>query len=428
MRPSRLLETLRRWQAHLAVSAVDQGVVAGSHFVLNVFLARSLGPAAYGAFAISFTVLLFASGIHTALVVEPMSALGATRPRAELPSYIGRLVILSGSLAACVLVLALAVLAAVRLAGFPIGWSALGAGLALAPMLLFALLRQACYLQTRPRTALVGSVCYAVVVLGASAALLKASAGRPTALTGYAALALAGTVASLVLAGRLSVRLPALGDRRSMAEVRALATEHWSYGRWLVGAALAHTTGYLLYLPMIGATLGLAESGVFRAGQTLTLPLMQVLAAFGVLLVPWVSRQRSLQGGGYLRRVAPRVLGLNVVAAAVYGAALVLAGRPLMQLVFGREYAAFAWLLPFFALAAQFTAVSEALGTLVRVLRLPRLFVWSKFAAAAVMLAVGFAAVRAWGLEGAAASLVFGAFFEALVLGGQLWKWSRAAA
>jgi O-antigen/teichoic acid export membrane protein len=99
-----------------------------------------------------------------------------------------------------------------------------------------------------------------------------------------------------------------------------------------------------------------------------------------------------------------------------------------MQLVFGREYAAFAWLLPFFALAAQFTAVSEALGTLVRVVRLPRLFVWSKFAAAAVMLAVGFAAVRAWGLEGAAASLVFGAFFEAFVLGGQLWKWSRTAA
>jgi O-antigen/teichoic acid export membrane protein len=145
-----------------------------------------------------------------------------------------------------------------------------------------------------------------------------------------------------------------------------------------------------------------------------------------VLFVPWVSRQRSLEGAGYLRRVAPRVLGLNVVTAALYGTALVMAGRPLMELLFGGEYAAFAWLLPFFALAAQFTAVSEGLGTLVRVVRLPRLFVASKLAAAAVMLVAGFAAVRAWGLEGAAASLVFGAFFEAFVLGWQLWRRARA--
>jgi O-antigen/teichoic acid export membrane protein len=371
-------------------------------------------------------VLLFVSGIHTALVVEPMSALGATRPRDELPSYIGRLLILSGSLALGALVVAVGVLGVLYVTGLAVEWSAMGGGLAVAPMLLFALLRQACYLQTRPRTALLGSVCYAVVLLGGSTALVAASSSRPTALSGYAALALAGGAASLLLAGRLSVMPPDLRDRRTAADLRRLAGEHWSYGRWLVAAALAHTAGYLLYLPMIGATLGLVQSGVFRASQTLTLPLMQIIAAFGVLLVPWVSRQRSLQGAGYLRRVAPRVLGLNVVTAALYGAALVLAGRTLMELLFGREYAAFAWLLPFFALAAQFTAVSEALGTLVRVVRLPRLFVWSKLAAAAVTLFVGFAAVRARALEGAAASLVLGAFVEAFVLAWQLRKRARA--
>jgi O-antigen/teichoic acid export membrane protein len=417
---------VRRWHGPLATSVVDQGIVAGSHFVLNILLARKLGPSAYGAFSIGFMVLLFVSGIHTALVVEPMSALGATRPRAELPPYIGRLVLLSGSLAACVLMVAAAVLAILHLAGFAVGWSAVGGGLALGPMLLFALLRQACYLQTRPRTALLGSLCYSLVLLGAATALVGASSSRPTALSGYAALALAGGAASLVLAGRLSVPLPGLRAPRAAAELSRLAGEHWSYGRWLVAAALAHTAGYLLYLPMIGATLGLAQSGIFRAGQTLTLPLMQVLAAFGVLLVPWVSRQRSLQGGDYLRRVTPRVLGLNVAAAAAYGAVLVLAGRPLLQLLFGPEYAAFAWLMPFFALAAQFTAVSEALGTLVRAIRLPRLFVWSKLAAAAVMVVVGFAAVQVWSLEGAAASLVFGAFFEAFVLAWQLRKRSHA--
>jgi O-antigen/teichoic acid export membrane protein len=421
-----LLATLRRWHVPLATSVVDQGIVAGSHFVLNILLARTLGPSAYGAFAISFMVLLFVSGIHAALVVEPMSALGATRPRDELPSYTGRLVILSGSLAACALIAAVAVLGILYLAGFAVGWSAAGGGLALGPLLLFTLLRQACYLQTRPRTALLGSVCYAVVLLGVSTTLLKSSSSRPTALSGYAALALAGGAASLVLAGRLSVQLPSLRDHWTAAELRRLAGEHWSYGRWLVAATVAHTAGYLLYLPMIGATLGLAQSGIFRATQTLTLPLMQILAAFAGLLVPWVSRQRSLQGSGYLRRVTFRVLGLNVVTAAVYGAALVLAGRRLLELLFGREYAAFAWLVPFFALAAQFTAVSDALGTLVRAVRLPRLFVWSKLAAAAVMLVVGFAAIRAWALEGAAASLVFGAFFEALVLAWQLRKRSWA--
>src|SRR5215831_18117163 len=46
------------WFKRGTVSAIQQGLFAGSHFVANVLLARWLAPASYGVFALAYSFFL----------------------------------------------------------------------------------------------------------------------------------------------------------------------------------------------------------------------------------------------------------------------------------------------------------------------------------------------------------------------------------
>src|SRR5207245_10376632 len=61
------------WWRLSALSLVDQGLISGSGFILNLLLARWLPAETYGAFAVAFAVFLFASGFHNVLLLESLS-------------------------------------------------------------------------------------------------------------------------------------------------------------------------------------------------------------------------------------------------------------------------------------------------------------------------------------------------------------------
>ena len=83
------LSTARRWGSKAGFSIADQAIVSGANFALNILLARWLSPTEYGAFAIAFSILLFLSGFHNALILEPMSVIGPSQYREDLARYLG---------------------------------------------------------------------------------------------------------------------------------------------------------------------------------------------------------------------------------------------------------------------------------------------------------------------------------------------------
>ena len=172
-------------------------------------LARWVSPAEYGVFAITFSLFLLVSGLHVALILEPMNVLGAARPVSELGRYIGSLVQAHFLLTAPIsLILAAAAVVArdrnASLAG------ALGALAAVVPFLLLQwLLRQACYVQTRPDLAVRGSLVY-VVALAATFAVLSPVTGMLGPLqAAFPALGVASLAAAVALWRPLRVSLPA---------------------------------------------------------------------------------------------------------------------------------------------------------------------------------------------------------------------------
>ena len=403
---------LLSWRTPLLLSVFDQGLVSGANFGLNVVLARWVSPAEYGVFAITFSLFLLVSGLHVALILEPMNVLGAARPVSELGRYIGSLVQAHFLLTAPIsLILAAAAVVArdrnASLAG------ALGALAAVVPFLLLQwLLRQACYVQTRPDLAVRGSLVY-VVALAATFAVLSPVTGMLGPLqAAFPALGVASLAAAVALWRPLRVSLPA-GSPLPRDLVRA----HWSYGRWIVAASIAHNAGNALYLPLVAAMLGLAASGTLKAVQNLSLPLQQVLAALNLLALPALSRQRAAGGETRARPAVLRLLVAYAGTATAYGALLVVGGERLLRLLYGTGlYAGYGWSVTLVAAAGVVSAAAQALGVGLRAMGRPHAVLWSKLAAALFLLAVGTLLLARHGLYGALWGLVLGSACEAAVL------------
>jgi O-antigen/teichoic acid export membrane protein len=402
----------RVWSLPVTFSILDQGLVSGGHFALSVLLARWVSPAEYGVFAVTFSLFLLLSGFHVALILEPMNVLGAVRPAEAIGRYLGSLmhahVLLTIPLSMAVAIAALVLWSRnATLAG-----SLFGLAAALPFLLLHWLLRQACYLRTRPDLAARGSLVYVSTL----AACLGMVAHRPTVLSPLMAAFPSLALASLAASGFLwrPVGMTLWGEAFSNREVLA---SHWSYGRWIVAASLAHNAGNALYLPLVAAILGLASSGTLKALLNLGLPLQQLLTALSLLALPWVSRQAAARGQAHSRRASVSLVVVFVGTAVAYGAILVGFGGRLLGLLYGPgSYSALGGSVFLVALAGVAAAAAQALGLAMRALGRPEVILWSKLAVAAFLLAGGTVLVEKSGLQGALLGIVLGNACETVVL------------
>ena len=96
--PSRMIKN-RVWIGRGALALTDQALFSGAGFLLSLLLGRWLTPAQYGAYALAFSVFLFASSFHNSLILEPMGVIGPASYKQNLPAYIAKLVKLHGYVA-----------------------------------------------------------------------------------------------------------------------------------------------------------------------------------------------------------------------------------------------------------------------------------------------------------------------------------------
>ncbi len=160
-------ERVRFWGIRSGLSVLDQGLASGAGFLLNLFLARWLTSDGYGAFAVGFATLLFLSGYHNVLLLEPMTVLGPARYSAELTGYFwGQLKVHS------ILVVPLSVAILLVAAGMAVFGAqhalvtdTAGSAVALPFVLLFWLVRRMCYVVQRPSIAVWAGVVYVALMV-----------------------------------------------------------------------------------------------------------------------------------------------------------------------------------------------------------------------------------------------------------------------
>lgn len=383
-----------------AWGVADQGFSALASLVINLALIRWLGADEYGAYAVAFSWHLLLGGVHNALVVEPLLVFGAGTYRDCAIDYLNRLMIGHWVVA---LTLSLTLLA-VGFGAWALGSAELfvafaGVGIAVPGLLLLVLARRIHYLLGTPRPAALGGALYLV-----AAAVGVAVLHLTGLLSSFTAFALMGGLGLLVGTGLLVRR----GVRvwrpvgRGWLSVRAIAREHWLYGRWVIATSLADWIPLNLYYIVLPATLGLEAAGILAGLMLFLRPVMTVAQPLALLMLPRLVRQG--QSPEAARDVSAAIAAF-LAGALLYWGLLAFGHGLFTGPILGAEYRPHSHLLIVLGGFAPMLAVAVVLACGLRARVRPDLEFRAHLFAAIVTVAVGLPLALTHGLVGAAIGL-----------------------
>ncbi|MGH7830279.1 MAG: hypothetical protein ACREP8_08875, partial [Candidatus Binatia bacterium] len=271
-------------------AVLDHGLFAGTNFLLNVFLARWLEPAQYGAFAVAYSVFLLLGAFHTAVLTEPMMVFGAGKYSATFRSYLDVLLYGHWGMTGIIALILASAAWLVQLQG-PNDFVQALVGLAFASpfILLLWLVRRVFYVHGQPHWPAIGGVFHLALMLGGMYALYGGqwlSVGSALAVMGFA---------SMAVCLWFSTKLHPNRAVESHLKTWGVLADHWDYGKWaLATVTLTWVPSSISYV-LLPAWVGLEGSAALRAVMNLVMPVIQANAAVSSLLLPWFTTTLKTQ-------------------------------------------------------------------------------------------------------------------------------------
>ncbi len=369
------LPTIWKWGKRVGFSILDQGLFSGSHFVLNIFLARWLSPQDYGAFAVAYAAYLFCSGFHYALILDPLAVFGPLVKASQWSNYVKKSFVLQSGLS---IVFGLIISLTGLFIPKPLGEALIGIGLS-SPFLLSALfLRNSYYIQSESeKSALVSSV-YFVAIIGGIIAFR--SQGILNLQSTFWILGGGGLIAVVAGSGFYRVK-----NERNIEKIdyHGIITSNWGYGKWIALTALANGFTTLSFPILIGLFLGLSEVAAFRGMQNVINPMYQVLAVSGMFLVPILSRkinQNIIPSNIYIY-----ILGTTLSMTFIYIVIINIFSKPIIKFIFNQDfYLQFTWLIAVFSVYLLMLALGAFFSMILRATKRSKFIYTSKIVALVV--------------------------------------------
>jgi len=398
-------DRVKNWAIKSGLSIVDQGLVSGAGFLLSFLLARWMSSEVYGAFAVAFATLLFLSGFHNVLLLEPMSVIGPARYPDRTNSYFSaqlKIHKLMGGLLAMALLL-LAVLMRFLGANQELVSATAASAFALPFFLMLWLVRRMAYMVQRPAIAGWASTGYFLLTLFGLSALHRGRMLSPA--TAFLLMGGAGLLSAALPLWQLGTLTKNVDDRCSW---KLVLGENWKYGRWLILSTVLFSVAAQVQTYLAAALLGLGAAGIFRAMQVPSLAMTQIVTAVGLLVLPSMSREFGLGEIGRLRRKAVLASAFVTLLALGYAIVLGLFAVPIENLLYGGKYLAYYRLIPILGLVPVCTGFASGFSMAVRASQKPHIDLVANAISAPVGLVTAAIFIKLWGLNGAALSLAAG--------------------
>ncbi len=347
----------------------DQGLYSASNFLLNIFLARSLVPNEYGAFALAFAIYALVFRLYSALLIEPMSVFlpnqddGLRRHFSEhfwlhvlltLPAQI--MIILAGLLALGMDPLRSAA-PTIMLFGVMIQF-----------VLLYGLLRQMVYIRQRQGAALLASLVYFIGIVGGL--FLVSEILSLSAVGGVLLMGLFNLVGCGVLAIKLGLRI----DRPSKEKSLILLKDNWVYGKWMVVSAFCLAAATEVPLFLVSSVGDLTAAGAVKVAQNIIRPVQIVVTSLASIGLPLLSR--DLMNG----KAKKFDRSFSLMKVAMFGSTFVFAmlvigfQTEIDQWVFRSQYREYSLLFSLWALISILYSLFHGYGILSKVSQQPKLF------------------------------------------------------
>jgi len=409
-----ILSRLRSLGLRGGLAVLDQGLFSGSNFLLNVFIARWLSPAEYGAFSLAFALYIFSTGFYNAIILEPISVLGPARYSDRLSHYLADQIVLHIYLTVALGLLVLSAAWALyyfKMISSVLFQSFTGMGLCL-PLLLFIWFARRCfYILQQPHGAVVVSLIYSILLIGGSV-LLRTYNVRNTFFW-WGVYGISSLTGLIILA-----RLPRMFGKEHVsasAGWKGLLSDQWAYSKWIVLAACLNFSASQIQIFVAASFLGLGSAGAFRALQNYYLPMTQVLGAIYALSLPSIAYSYGKQDFDTMKRRSFMVGGVLLVASLMYGMVLLLGSRWIENLLYGGRYSAHSWLIPVMGLIPLISALEMGFCLVVRALQRSQYYAVLNGSMALVGILSAIVLIPRLGMTGAAVSLISTALCSSLI-------------
>jgi O-antigen/teichoic acid export membrane protein len=411
-----MVRKLIPWVMKGGLAILDQGLFAGSNFVMSILLARWLGPDQYGSYAVAFAVFVFILVVHQALLLEPMLVFGSSDYRNCMRGYLKALLVLHFGMTLAI-VIGLSVLAGFAFKtgqanGLP--GALLGVAFAAPSILLLWIVKRVFYIKLSPAPSAAAAFLYCALTMGGLALVYKHNLLSP--LSAFLLMGLGSLVTSGVLLAYLRLRLSSSEDAPDLA---AIWRRHWRYGRWALGANFMMWIPLNVFYPLLSSFSGMAQAGELKALMNFASPVNQTAAAISPLLLPHAARTLREKGDEGVSTVLIQQTFLSISYTVPYWIVLLLFKAPAFRLLYSGRYTEVAYLLPIIALACLFSSAFFGPANALRILNSPGLVFAAVSVSSCVALAVGVPISLVLGVKGAVWSMALSealAFVAAVVL------------
>lgn len=397
--------TIRKLSKGL-LSVADQGLFSGTNFIVSLLLGRWLLPNDYGSYSVAMSVFLLASGVYTAIVLEPMSVLGSKSQQGQAERYPGSILVMH-IITTVGIAFILLFSTFFPFLGFGESTSSIRVMTLTIPFVLAIwLLRWRFYTQSEPFKALKVSAFYAIGFM-ALVILLKISGFISSEIT----ILISGLIGLIISLFVLRTSYKQIGWDAVIRHVNM----HWGYGKWIVVASILQWFSTQFYLLLVSTSLSLGDGAGYRAVQNLAQPLEQVSVALGLLLTPWFSRKFANDSSSSLQRIpwVNVILGLLGFA---YLAAAWLGSDFLVNVIYQGKYNSYAWLVPYLVCVPLIMSLSKGAQIGVRVLEKPSSLLYAYMGTAVVTVLLGPMLINTYGLIGAAAGRLLSAVIYSILI------------
>jgi O-antigen/teichoic acid export membrane protein len=386
-----------------AIAVLEEGLFAGSNFLIGVLLGRWLEPADYGAFTSAYYLfLLFAMAFHFVIFVQPILVFGSRDYGARFEEYLGCILWLHAAFSG-IISLVTAILAVLCWYAGAVAFAKIFLALTVVgPLItLLWLARRAHYARQQPHLPLGAAILYVMLVVSGCYVLYRMNALSATSsLLVIGVASLASSIPLIMLIG------PKRWVRQSDLTPRSMLALHWQYAKWSVlTACLRWSSNYAYYL-LLPLFLGLEATAALRAHMNLLLPILHANSAVFGTLIPQFSKIFDQQRGFQLGRFTLEVLALYAGGALIFWVLLMVFAEQIFGLLYGGRYVADMRLLAPLGLLPLSGGIAGVLESALFAAGRSKLATLSYNVSAAVTLTVGVALVMTLGLVGAGIGLL----------------------
>lgn len=410
------------WVVKSSLAVFEQALIAGSNFLLNVLVARWLTAEQYGAYAVAFAVYALLISLYQGLILEPMSVLSASLEEERFRSYLGTLLRVQARISA-VLVLSLALFVLGMFVINPrslIVSPLLALVVSLPFILVFWLLRGACYVRRSPQYATQGAFIYSVVMLGGL--IVVRHWLQMSGFMVFLGMGLSAAAVSCLLLQRLRPNFKsAISDKEQWIE-------HWNFGRWELSKIGFDWTSQNISYTLTAGFLGMAQVGALKAIMTLFLPLTQSMAALKRLILPHLATVSDRDGYRGAADSVRNMMVIYVVGGLAYGILVSLTAKPLFRLLYAGKFMEYTYLVPWAAVASLFGLPAHVIDMGLRAIRSPKSIFSSSCLSALACVCITVPLTWAFGIRGAICSIIFSTAILLVILTVIFRRKSRIAA